>query len=120
MGYRNRTQQRRHQRLWLRRRRAEWLTEHGPCRDCGSDKHLEVHHLDPSQKVSHRIWSWSKERREAELAKCIVLCRKCHNQERIKKFKNRLCTEPGCEKRHHGRGFCQRHYNVHFGRVKAG
>ena len=29
-------------------------------------------------KKDHKIWSWSKQRREAEIKKCVVLCRKCH------------------------------------------
>lgn len=55
-----------------------WLAKHGPCQNCGSSVALEVDHIDPSQKLSHRIWAWSDERREAELAKCQVLCRRCH------------------------------------------
>ena len=52
----------------------------GPCVKCGcwDLDQLEVDHIDPNTKVSHRVWSWSKERRENELAKCQVLCRACH------------------------------------------
>jgi hypothetical protein len=39
---------------------------------------LELDHVDPALKVSHRVWSWARERREAELAKCQVLCHDCH------------------------------------------
>ena len=28
--------------------------------------------------MSHRIWSWTDARREAELAKCRALCYDCH------------------------------------------
>ena len=63
--------------FWHRRRRA-WLAANGPCATCGSTERLEVDHKDPAPKVSHRIWSWSEVRRAAELAKCQVLCRKCH------------------------------------------
>ena len=57
------------------------------CVKCGSGAFLELDHIDPTQKVSHKIWSWSKVRREAELAKCQVLCRKCH--------KDKSCEQRG-------------------------
>jgi len=42
-----------------------------------------VDHVDPMTKdpmaVKHNaIWAWSMKRREAELAKCQVLCVECH------------------------------------------
>jgi 5-methylcytosine-specific restriction endonuclease McrA len=77
MPYRSLALRRRYGRTWLADRRAAWLKEHGPCR-CGSWEQLEVDHIDPAQKVDHRLWSWSKERRDAELAKCQVLCHTCH------------------------------------------
>jgi hypothetical protein len=63
---------------WLNRRREEWLAANGPCRQCRSWERLEVDHIDRAEKVTHRVWSWSKPRREAELAKCQVLCGDCH------------------------------------------
>ena len=30
--------------------------------------------------MTHSIWSWSSLRRNAELAKCQVLCRPCHDK----------------------------------------
>jgi hypothetical protein len=39
---------------------------------------MELDHVDPSQKVDHRIWSWSKARMDVEVAKCQVLCYDCH------------------------------------------
>lgn len=50
------------------------------CAICGGDDGLELHHTDKTSKESHRIWSWSHARREAELAKCVVLCRWCHQE----------------------------------------
>ena len=50
------------------------------CVTCGGDDGLELHHLDPSVKESHRIWSWSEARRAAELAKCVPMCRWCHRE----------------------------------------
>ena len=68
-----------YQRDWMRSRRAAYFAgKH--CAICGSDDGLEIHHLNKADKESHKIWSWSDKRREAELAKCIVLCRSCHQE----------------------------------------
>lgn len=69
---------------WIANRRFTWIKKHGPCIQCGSWENLELHHKDPKQKVSHRIWSWSEERRLKELEKCVVLCIKCHGKTRKK------------------------------------
>ena len=69
---------RKYDREWQAARKREWLLANGPCAFCGSLDRLEVDHVDPEQKVTHRIWSWSVERRSAELAKCRVLCHDCH------------------------------------------
>jgi hypothetical protein len=60
------------------RRRAEWFAANGPCVDCGSWEALQVDHVDPATKVEHRIWSWSRDKREAELEKCVPRCQPCH------------------------------------------
>jgi 5-methylcytosine-specific restriction endonuclease McrA len=70
--------QREFQRLWMLKRRQDWLTDNGPCVDCGSEDDLEVDHRDFTQKVTHRVWSWSAARRAAELDKCVVRCAPCH------------------------------------------
>ena len=62
------------------RRRLEWVTVNGPCRWCGGVDRLQVDHVDPATKVSHRVWSWSKWRRDEELRKCQVLCFDCHTK----------------------------------------
>lgn len=59
-------------------RRLEWILANGPCSKCGSTSDLEVDHIDRSTKVTHKVWSWAKDKRLAELAKCQVLCKKCH------------------------------------------
>lgn len=88
MSYLDKEKQRDYQAKWRQRRWAEFVKENGPCAQCGSSENLEVDHKDPSQKVSHRIWSLSKSKREAELAKCQVLCRVCHiEKSRIEKRK---------------------------------
>jgi hypothetical protein len=45
---------------------------------CGASENLQLDHEDTALKVSHHVWSWSKARREAELAKCRPLCAQCH------------------------------------------
>lgn len=61
-----------------KQRRLDWLSQNGPCQECGSWKNLEVDHIDPALKIDHRIWTWSEVRRTEELKKCQVLCYDCH------------------------------------------
>lgn len=76
--YVNREQQREYQRRWVAKRRADYL-DGKVCNKCSdAEGPFEVDHIDPSQKVTNSVWSWTQERREAELAKCQVLCRPCH------------------------------------------
>lgn len=100
-----------YQREWLHRRRQAWA-EGKRCHFCGDEidpDHYHVHHLDPDLKVSHRIWSWSQARLEAELAKCRPACPDCHRQysvaDQIKPlehgtvhgYKRRRCRCPECK-----------------------
>lgn len=78
MGYLNPVKQRAYCRKWMAERRAAWFAANGPCRHCGSSERLELDHIDPSTKVTHAVWSWTEERRNAELAKCQPLCHACH------------------------------------------
>lgn len=78
MPYKDKEKKRQYDRERIQKRRAKWFLEEGPCRKCGSAENLEVDHIDPSTKVSHRIWSWSEERLYEELAKCQPLCKNCH------------------------------------------
>lgn len=55
------------------------------CQKCKEQRPylMEFHHIDPENKVdciAHMIKSASKEKLEAELAKCIVLCANCHRE----------------------------------------
>ena len=59
------------------RRRREYLASKR-CYACGSTENLELDHRDPSTKISHAFWGWSRERLEKELAKCDVMCQDCH------------------------------------------
>lgn len=70
-------EQREYQRQWQARRRAAFFADKA-CVDCGSIERLELDHVDPATKTGHAIWSWTKERREAEIAKCVIRCRSCH------------------------------------------
>lgn len=79
MPYKDPEAQREYQRQWIAARRAKWF-EGKACIDCGGTDDLELDHRDPTQKVSHRIWSWSWERIEAEAAKCDVRCHDCHER----------------------------------------
>jgi hypothetical protein len=71
--------QREYCREWTAKRRADFF-KNKKCAHCQSTEKLELHHVDPSQKISHAIWSWSEVRRKQEIEKCIVLCRKCHTE----------------------------------------
>lgn len=73
-------ERRKYAREWMAKRRKQWLAENGPCGRCGSTERLEIDHIDPALKTNHRVWSWAKLRRDAELAKCRVLCKKCHTK----------------------------------------
>lgn len=66
-------------RKWFAKRRADWF-EGKACVDCGGTDDMELDHVDRDQKLNHRIWSWSEERRNAELAKCVPRCHKCHRR----------------------------------------
>lgn len=70
---------RQYQARWLRARRDAALAKLGGCcARCQATDRLEVDHIDPASKVSHRMWSWSQARLDAELAKCQLLCVRCH------------------------------------------
>lgn len=77
MPYSSKEQQREYMRKWVAKRRADFFADKS-CVKCGSTDRMELDHIDPEQKVEHRIWSWSNERRKDELAKCQVLCEECH------------------------------------------
>lgn len=62
-------------------RRAEALELlGGKCQhvDCDETENLQVDHIRREDKVSSKIYSWSKARRLAELAKCQLLCEYHH------------------------------------------
>lgn len=61
-----------------RKRRKTWFEENGPCKKCGSWIDLELDHINPEEKETSSVWSWSDLRREKELEKCQALCSICH------------------------------------------
>jgi len=75
--YTNKDKQREYQRTWVTERRQSFFADK-VCIDCGIAENLQLDHVDAQLKVSHRIWSWSKEHRDTELSKCVVRCLPCH------------------------------------------
>lgn len=80
---RRRRYHRRYMRTWIAERKRRMLLEfYGSlrCEFCGSQDYddLRLHHVDPEEKDTHRIWSWSEDRIRKELAKCMLLCHSCH------------------------------------------
>lgn len=94
MSYKDPTKQSDYQRRWIANRRANFFADKS-CVTCGATKNLELDHINPADKTSHKIWSWAKKRREAEIAKCQVLCTECH---KAKTYEQRS------HKAQHGRG----------------
>lgn len=91
MPYKDLEQQREYQRRWSAKRRRAFF-EGKTCAHCGTDGNLQLDHVDPSDKTCHKIWTWSKERRDQELAKCQALCSSCHT---AKTLAQRRKTEHG-------------------------
>ena len=94
MGYKDPSHMLKYQNNWMKARRLDWLKENGPCVRCGSILNLEVDHIDPDKKVSHRIWSFNEERRKAELSKCQVLCEVCHKKKTLEDFRDKYTHCP--------------------------
>ena len=106
MPYKDKDKQREYQLEWMKNRRYKYLGGRS-CEQCGSDYRLNIHHVNPEDKTSHCIWSWSEARIEAELEKCIILCDKCHRQLHnprtvahgtITRYKNHKCRCDDCRK----------------------
>ena len=77
--YKDKQKQLQYQKTWLKARRDAYFKGKF-CVICGSSSNLELDHIDRSTKVSHSIWSWTKQRQELELKKCQILCKSCHRQ----------------------------------------
>ena len=79
MAYKNKEQQRAAQAKWLQARRSAFFAGKA-CVKCGSTERLELDHILREGKTTHKIWSFSLTKREAELAKCQVLCYVCYKE----------------------------------------
>lgn len=77
MPYKDPEVQRTYQKMWMRKRRQAYF-EGKVCVNCQASDNLQLDHMDPALKVSHKIWSWTEQRRNIELAKCQPLCEPCH------------------------------------------
>ena len=93
MPYKTPDKQREYQRQRVSQCRADYFADK-VCAKCGSVERLELDHIDPSTKVSHNIWSWSQTRREAEIAKCQVLCYDCHKKKTAIDVQNWWTEQP--------------------------
>lgn len=78
MAYKNPKDKSKADSIRQKSRRDKWIKENGPCRKCGTWNNLEVDHVDPTLKITHRLWSYREELRTSELEKCQVLCSLCH------------------------------------------
>ncbi|AEJ94398.1 hypothetical protein ALICE_148 [Mycobacterium phage Alice] len=84
MAFATREEHNEYHRAYKAARRAEWFADKS-CVMCGVTEELQADHIDPEGKsphikVSHNVWSWSEEKRDAELEKCQVLCDPCHKE----------------------------------------
>lgn len=81
-----------HQRKWQRDRRKKAIELlGGQCFECcNTNRKLEFHHRDPEVKVDRVQWSWSWKRILEEVAKCDLLCRKCHAKHTIEQAKQQV------------------------------
>lgn len=93
MGYSDREKRREYGRKWIAARRNEWYSNNGPCRRCWSTENLLAHFPDSDAKSEHRVWTWRKERRDAELKKCVILCRDCWYA--VRKYKHTSARRHG-------------------------
>lgn len=87
-----------YQRNWIADRRKAFFAGKC-CAKCGSTNRLELDHIDPAQKVSHRIWSWSTKRQSEELAKCQVLCFECHLKKTLSESQTARCGDASMYRR---------------------
>lgn len=63
------------------KRRAEWIIQLGSkCVDCGATDSLEFDHDNAAAKAYDlaKIFSYSQQRIQQELAKCVLRCTGCH------------------------------------------
>ena len=79
MSYKDKEKQKEYSRNWVSKRRLDFFKDK-KCEICGSTERLELHHINKEDKEDHKIWSWSIERRNKEIKKCVIWCRDCHEE----------------------------------------
>lgn len=57
----------------------------GKCAKCGAKEKLQFDHIDPITKLDtiSNLWNYTKERLDAELSKCQLLCCACHEEKTL-------------------------------------
>lgn len=87
-------------RLYHRRRDAFIETRGGACERCGSNGALEIDHVDRSTKLLAPGDALMRraEIRDAELAKCQVLCADCHKAKTRSEQKVPCGTSTACQR----------------------
>ena len=84
MPYTDRADKNEYARQYYHRRRAGAIARlGGKCARCSVEDDLQFHHRCAEDKsfAVGRLWSVSKERYEAEIDKCELLCEDCHRDE---------------------------------------
>jgi 5-methylcytosine-specific restriction endonuclease McrA len=91
--YKNPEEQRKFQRLWVAKRRADHF-KGKKCKMCGkpvSSKTADLDHIKPhgnTEKIDHRLWSLKDSKRKKKLSGMQTLCRACHKKKTAKDIKN--------------------------------
>lgn len=88
MPYKDKNKQREYQRLWLQKRKKDFY-KNKCCVVCGAKDKLELDHINPADKVTHRVWSMSETNRKLEVNKCQVLCKACHLEKTLRQRRER-------------------------------
>ncbi len=80
MPYKDKTKQAAYQNKWMQKRRADWVSQNGPC-SCGSTEKLTlVRKAQSARSSDSHIWSYSEGHRRIALRDYDVRCAKCAAQ----------------------------------------
>ena len=85
-----------------KRREQEWfksVKSQAVCASCVHDVYedLDYHHIDPNTKiacVSDMLGTYGRPKVIAEMAKCEVLCKKCHRNHHVNHGNPRQARDP--------------------------